>query len=247
MSLPPGPPPYPPAGWYPDPWRQAAQRWWDGTQWTHHTVWPAPPSPPVGVGAVPERGVQTSDGVVELAGWWRRFLGYVIDIILLDLAQFALTQTAVAIDERVRGPLPPGLYPMTAVAQAIVVAVTLVIVLGYPLILLRRFGQTVGMMAVGVRAVDLASGGALTTAQTWRRVLTFALLTTFWYMIAVVIGYNNVVGPTPVSETIFRLVALIGLLVTGLWPLGSGLWQTLQDKAAGTIVIRSRRPSDQLA
>ncbi len=24
----------PPAGWYPDPWRVAGQRWWDGRQWT---------------------------------------------------------------------------------------------------------------------------------------------------------------------------------------------------------------------
>lgn len=26
-----------PAGWYPDPWGQAASRWWDGTTWTGHT------------------------------------------------------------------------------------------------------------------------------------------------------------------------------------------------------------------
>lgn len=25
-----------PAGWYQDPWGQAAQRWWDGTKWTTH-------------------------------------------------------------------------------------------------------------------------------------------------------------------------------------------------------------------
>ena len=24
------------AGWYPDPWGQAARRWWDGQQWTSH-------------------------------------------------------------------------------------------------------------------------------------------------------------------------------------------------------------------
>lgn len=38
---PPAPPqaaaPQQPAGWYPDPWGQAAQRWWDGSQWTGHT------------------------------------------------------------------------------------------------------------------------------------------------------------------------------------------------------------------
>jgi hypothetical protein len=33
MSL---PPPAPIPGWYPDPWQQAGERWWDGTQWTGH-------------------------------------------------------------------------------------------------------------------------------------------------------------------------------------------------------------------
>ncbi len=28
----------PPAGWYPDPWEQAATRWWDGSTWTGHTA-----------------------------------------------------------------------------------------------------------------------------------------------------------------------------------------------------------------
>jgi hypothetical protein len=28
----------PAAGWYPDPWRQAPQRYWDGRAWTPHTA-----------------------------------------------------------------------------------------------------------------------------------------------------------------------------------------------------------------
>jgi hypothetical protein len=31
------------AGWYSDPWGQAAQRWWDGQQWTPHVSAPAAP------------------------------------------------------------------------------------------------------------------------------------------------------------------------------------------------------------
>ncbi len=37
------------AGWYPDPWRQAPVRWWDGRQWTPYLGGPPPPprsSPP---------------------------------------------------------------------------------------------------------------------------------------------------------------------------------------------------------
>jgi len=36
-----------PAGWFPDPWNNAAVRFWDGRTWTSHTAWPGPaPTPP---------------------------------------------------------------------------------------------------------------------------------------------------------------------------------------------------------
>ena len=31
-------PALPPPGWHPDPWGQAAQRYWDGASWTQHTA-----------------------------------------------------------------------------------------------------------------------------------------------------------------------------------------------------------------
>ena len=34
----PSSPPESPAAWYPDPYRQARLRWWDGWQWTEHTA-----------------------------------------------------------------------------------------------------------------------------------------------------------------------------------------------------------------
>lgn len=37
------PPGSTPAGWYPDPWGAAPQRWWDGTQWTAHVSQPGAP------------------------------------------------------------------------------------------------------------------------------------------------------------------------------------------------------------
>jgi hypothetical protein len=36
-ALPEGGPPAKPANWYPDPWRQAKWRWWDGARWTGQT------------------------------------------------------------------------------------------------------------------------------------------------------------------------------------------------------------------
>ncbi len=48
------------------------------------------------------------------------------------------------------------------------------------------------------------------------------------------------IGPRPPSEVLFIFLGFAGLVTTGLWPLGNSLSQTLQDKAAGTIVIRTR-------
>ena len=79
-------------------------------------------------------------------------------------------------------------------------ASALVIGLGYPLVLLRWRGQTVGMMAVERAGRRPRLGGALTSPQAWRRVLAFFLLTTLWVQIGDVIGFNHVVGPTPVAE-----------------------------------------------
>jgi hypothetical protein len=37
VTLPEGEPPAKPANWYPDPWKQAKWRWWDGDEWTGRT------------------------------------------------------------------------------------------------------------------------------------------------------------------------------------------------------------------
>ncbi len=44
----PPPPPTQPAGWYPDPWAQAAWRWYDGRSWTAHLAEQTAPTPAVG-------------------------------------------------------------------------------------------------------------------------------------------------------------------------------------------------------
>ena len=183
----------------------------------------------------------TPEGTVPLAGWWRRFGGYVIDIIIVDVASRIVLKLIERIDIALRAPLSPGLHSLTLGAQVAAVVANVGILVGYPFVLLRFRGQTVGMMATGVRAVDRSSGAALNTLQTWRRVLTFFIIVTLWVQIAFVINMNHVTGPTPVAATIFNLIAVVGGLTTGLWPIGSPLNQTLQDKAADTIVIRTSR------
>jgi uncharacterized RDD family membrane protein YckC len=180
-----------------------------------------------------------------LAGWWRRFGGYVIDLIIVGVADRVVLKIIERIDAALRAPLAPGLpsglYPPTPGGQIAEVVANVCIVVGYSFVLLRFRGQTVGMMATGVRTVDRSSGAALNTPQTWRRVLAFFMIVTLWQQIAFVINTNHVTGPTPIAATIFTAIAGVGLFTTGLWPTGSPLNQTLQDKAADTIVIRTRQ------
>jgi uncharacterized RDD family membrane protein YckC len=185
--------------------------------------------------------VMTQTGTAVLAGWWRRFGGFVLDMIIVDVAGLIVLKLIERIDVALRAPLSPGLHPPTPGGLVAEVVANVAIIVGYSFALLRFQGQTVGMMAAGVRAVDRSSGVALDTAQTWRRVFTFFMIVVLWEQIAFVIRTNSIPGPNPVAASIFALLALAGLATTGLWPTGSSLNQTLQDKAAGTIVIRTRR------
>jgi uncharacterized RDD family membrane protein YckC len=232
-NAPPPPSSLPPPGWYPDPSGQSAQRWWDGTRWTEHIGTPPPP-----VSARPQ--VVLGSGAAELAGWWRRFGGYLLDAVIVDVTVLVVARLIRAADIALRGPLSPGLHPMTPAAQVAIVVASLLILLGYPYLLLRYRGQTLGMMAAGVRAIDGTSGAPLTAAQTARRVLAFFAITLLWVQVGDVIGFNHVIGPRPPAEVLVVLLGIAGLLTTALWPLGSSVSQTLQDKAAGTIVIRTR-------
>ena len=114
--------------------------------------------------------------------------------------------------------------------QVIIIVTALLITLGYPYLLLRHNGQTVGMMAVGVRAVDRDSGARLTSGQAGRRVLAFFLIVSLWAQLGVLIGFHHVYGPVPAVESIFRLLSFAALITTALWPLGNPVNQTLQGQ-----------------
>jgi uncharacterized RDD family membrane protein YckC len=183
--------------------------------------------------------INTRAGPAVLAGWWLRFGGYVLDAIIIGVPSFAI---GVLIGLTQRDNTTPGFtgYRIGGAAQAAIVIITLLITLGYPYLLLRYKGQTVGMMAVGVRAVDRLSGAPLSPRQAGRRVLAFFVIVELWAQISALIGYHHLYGPVPVGEVLFRLLAIAALITTALWPLGNPVNQTLQDKAAGTVVVRTR-------
>lgn len=231
-SLPPPPPPGPPAGWYPDPSGQAGYLWWDGTRWTDQRAAPPPPPAP---SAVREWGpqVRTPAGVFVLADWGRRFAGYVLDLVVVGVpllfvdlfigfaalvsASFGTTGQSVA----------PG-------AEVALVVVNAVVPFAYAFLFLRFGGRTLGMMATNIRAIDRASGGPLTTAQTARRVLAYFFLVSVWSALGLVLVFSASGSGWPVA---FTYLGVVGALTTGLWPIWNPSNQTLQDKAANTVVV----------
>ena len=44
------------AGWYPDPWRQAPLRYWDGLAWTGYLHPGFPGAPPIPASSIPAGG-----------------------------------------------------------------------------------------------------------------------------------------------------------------------------------------------
>ncbi len=235
-SVPPPPSGPPPPGWYPDPSGQPALRWWDGTAWTSHLAQPQPPMAPRR-----QRGqVVTQAGPFELAGWWLRLAGYVIDSIVVGVPLlvigFIIGVTNLVTQSSVSGTA----VSLSSGAKVAVVAVSVVAEVGYPLVLFRFCSQTVGMIAVGVRAVDRTTGAAMTMAQSWERVLTFFGLSGLWIQIAVVITYVDSTQPTPAAASVVRVLGLLGLVTTGIWAAASPRKQTVQDLAANTVVIRTR-------
>ena len=222
------------AGWYPDPQAPSALvRWWDGAQWTAHTqrVFTGP----------------TTDDGAPLAGWWQRVGAYLIDVAILGTAllpvqiplQLRLHDRIQAVTDRFqeqaaagRRPDIVGLYSdLFTAMKPMLVWVGLASVLlwaAYEFILLRRRGQTVGMMALSIKVRPASGDGRLSWGSIVRR-----FVGQFWTNLA----YLLPVGP----------LLVLGLLVGGLYGLLDPVWavwdrrnQTLHDKIGRTVVVRLR-------
>jgi uncharacterized RDD family membrane protein YckC len=178
---------------------------------------PGPPAFPAG-GPIPG-GDPAATGNVPYASWGLGVGGYLIDtaIFLVVLgALLLLFRHSRTLDVRMMARHGRGRRHISAVPFLI----TGVLYVGYGTLLCGSpRGQTVGMMAVGVRAVREGSLGVL--------------------------GYGQAFGRA-VVEGVFRLVELaffvLGLiwLLDMLFPLWDQKRQTLHDKVAGSVVLRLR-------
>lgn len=179
-----------------------------------------------------------------LAGWWRRAGGLLLDGLIIGvpgaIAGFAVGYHAVR-SGAVTGPGFSGFSTTTTSSGIVAVSVlTALAGVAYAGILIGARGQTVGMMAVGVRAVDLHSGGPLGYASSWRRAgVAFALVG----LAGVIESFVRLTGSSTGQTTAIVLLgvaSLAGKLTTYLWPLGSARNQTLQDKAVSSVVVLAR-------
>lgn len=135
----------------------------------------------------------------SLAGWWRRFGGLLIDDLVFLILAFGLELG------------PRGL----AVGAAPILQFL------YVVVLIGARGQTLGMMAAGIRLRDLRSGSATIS---YRQSLTRALVVTGLSIVAFYLS------------PIFLLV----LVLDYLFPLWDKENQTLHDKAARTVAVLER-------
>jgi uncharacterized RDD family membrane protein YckC len=171
--------------------------------------------PPGDYAAMP--GVPRSTTGLPLASWGIRLGGVLIDGVLsfgvsrgFDAAfrhtnalQIHWTMTSTANNTVTR-------YNLSILAFIL----TTVVFVAYATLMIGGRGQTLGMMAVGVRAVRAEDDGA--------------------------VGYGRALGRAA-FQIVLGWTVIVGLL-SGLWPLWDAKRQTFHDKVARTVVIRSRLP-----
>lgn len=152
------------------------------------------PVPP-GYQPYPNQPSANQFGGPVLAGWWYRVGATVIDGIIVAV--------------------PAGIVGGVAGSLAAYYVIAIVVGLVYTTLLIGGSGaRTVGMMALGTRCLDTATGTPIGYGRAFVRWLISALL---------------------------GAAFVIGTLLDVLWPLWDGKNQTLHDKVAKSVVVISRQ------
>ena len=192
---------------------------------------PPPPPPPAAASGPPafpaggqvQGGDPSTSGQAPYATWGIRVGGYLIDTVI-----FLVVLVVLFILFRHSNTLEVHLMARRGTTQqkrhisALPFVITAVLYVAYGTVLCgSKRGQTVGMMAVGLRAVRDGS---------------FEVL-----------GYGRALVRA-VVEGVLRLIELLFILLGVIWlldmlfPLWDAKRQTLHDKVAGSVVVRLRPP-----
>ena len=163
--------------------------------------------------------------VTDIAGYWWRVLGYVIDGLIVTIAV-----------EIISNATNLGFYPTRALS--------IFISLFYFTLLVAYWnGQTLGMKICRMRCVNVEDRGAVTLQRAFIRAIFYTVL----LAIASIYHFRSIAHPTTAQA--HRLLKKEGILFLFSIPLDLDLlwaaWdkkrQTLHDKVARTIVIRPAR------
>lgn len=238
-------------GWYPDPFSSGGYvRWWDGQRWGQSTAVtqadagtmtdpgapvplppPAPaPMPPQGAGGPAELPLDADGLPVPLATWGSRAIAKIIDwviesVIAAPFILFVVRDAFLRFWDAVQAlPAdtvtvpPPVMTQLTTDVTAQLVPITVVTVLVGFLYTVPQdaiWNRTLGKRMLGIRIRPKVSDGRLG----WlRATVRWAVWTVF-------------------AEAFSGLLLLLDIL----WPLWDRPWrQAIHDKAATTIVVRSR-------
>ena len=177
--------------------------------------------------------MDTAAGVFVLAEWGRRFAGYVLDLFVVGVP-LLVVDLFIGFAALLSASFGTSGQSVSLRAEVALVVVNAAVPLAYAFLFLRFGGRTLGMMAANVRAIDRTSGGPLSTVQTGRRVLAYFGLVSVWSALGIVLVFTARGSGWPVALT---YLGFAGALTTGLWPVWDSSNQTLQDKAANTVVV----------
>ena len=218
-NSPPGPPPYPgappPYPGYPPPAPSQPQPPSSPDPW--YTPAPPPGYPPGGGMPLPGQwvpgpsgyGQQPYPGAAPLASYWARVGGFLLDavivaavylVVLLPTHSFHAMTRATANHVAVRAGVSGG-------------ATLFILVVGvlYSSLLIGLRGQTIGMMAARIKAIDANTGN--------------------------LIGFGRALG-RDLFERLLGFLLFIPLVIDLLFPAWDPRRQTLHDKVTNTVVIK---------
>jgi uncharacterized RDD family membrane protein YckC len=152
---------------------------------------------------------------VAYASWGLRLGGWLIDAVILLVVQFilgALLPKHGALTVQMTMRMHNGVTRHNHISF-LALGLTAVVAIIYATVLFGgKRGQTVGMMAVGVRGLSGDHGGPVGYGRAfWRSLL----------------------------EQLFRLTVIVWI-IDMLFPLWDSRRQTLHDKAVGSVVVRVR-------
>lgn len=175
-----------------------------------------------------------------MAGFWKRAWGLVIDAVILSAPEAfvqIIVGAAFGSDAFPRGGFGTE-STGNLVVRALVSLLSAIAFFAYPAWFIGNRKQTIGMKAVGIEAIDFASGASLSKRQAWQRAIFVFLVVDGLPQINVALRFFND-HPNKALSAGYLLTpigATLALLVYS-WSLWDRHNQTLQDKVVGSVVV----------